>query len=191
MLSMTPTGHPVAGRQRGVTLIELAVALVVFGVLLVAAFPNFIAWIRNTQVRTATEAVLNGIQLARAEAVRRNTVVQFVIVPNTITWTVGCVIATADCPATIQARSVEEGGSANTVPTIEPGGATTLTFNGMGRVVANDDGSPSITHVEVDSRTLSAAESRELRVMIAAGGSVKMCDPSPYIADDDPRVCPK
>lgn len=190
MLTLKLAAHGV-GRQRGITLIELAVALAVFGVLMVAAFPNFIAWIRNTQVRTATEAVLNGIQLARAEAVRRNTMVRFVIVPNTITWTVGCVMETADCPATIQARGVEEGGSANTVPRILPGGATTLTFNGLGRVVANDDGSPSITQVEVDSRLLAAAESRELRVTISAGGSVKMCDPSPNLAADDPRTCPQ
>jgi type IV fimbrial biogenesis protein FimT len=85
---------------------------------------------------------------------------------------------------------VEEGGSANAVPRIEPGGATTVTFNGLGRVVANDDGSPSITQVEVDSRQLSAADSRELRVTISAGGSVKMCDPSDKIAADDPRACP-
>ena len=182
--------------QRGFTLIELMVTIAVFALLLFLALPNYRIWIQNTQVRTAAEAILNGIQLARAEAVRRNTSVQFQLQAGT-TWTVGCEPAVGDsngdgvddCPAVIQTRSTEEGGTTSATPVVTPGGATTVTFNGLGRVIPNSDASPSITRVDMDSNTLPAADSRELRITIAPGGAVKMCDPQVTTAGD-PRACP-
>ena len=38
-------------------------------IMLFIALPNFAVWMQNTQIRTAGEAVLNGMQLARAEAI--------------------------------------------------------------------------------------------------------------------------
>lgn len=66
--------------QRGVTLVELLIGLTIVGVLLAMGAPSFSSWVQNTQIRTATEAVLNGLQLARAEAVRRNTLISFQLV---------------------------------------------------------------------------------------------------------------
>lgn len=180
--------------ERGVTLIELLTVIAVIGLVIFLALPNYRVWIQNTQVRNATEAIFNGVQLARGEAVRRNDMVQFILGPGT-QWTVGCQTAVADgdgdgvddCPAAIQARTEEEGGTTTVALTLLPGGATTVTFNGLGRVVANVDGSPSISEVRVDSQNLSAADSRDLRVTISVGGSIKMCDPN--VAAPDPRTC--
>ena len=47
------------------------------GILFIMGVPSFKSWIQNTQIRTATEAIQNGLELARAEAVRRNTQVRF------------------------------------------------------------------------------------------------------------------
>ena len=58
--------------------------------LLAAAAPSFSDWIRNTRIRTAAEAFQNGLQLARAEAVRRNAWVRFQI---TDTVTAACVLS--------------------------------------------------------------------------------------------------
>ena len=44
--------------------------------------------------------------------------------------------------------------------------------------------------VDVDTSVLSAAESRELLVVIGVGGSVRMCDPALDTAGTDPRRCP-
>jgi len=63
--------------SRGVTLIELAVVLAVVAILFSQAAPAFSAWVHNTQVRTAAESIQNGMQLARAEAIRRNRSVMF------------------------------------------------------------------------------------------------------------------
>ena len=48
------------------------IAIAVFALLILAALPEFRAWIQNTQIRTAAQGILNGLQFARAEAVRRN-----------------------------------------------------------------------------------------------------------------------
>ena len=58
--------------QRGFTLVELMIGIAIVGLSLVMAAPSFSSWIQSTQIRTAAEAVQNGLQLARGEAVRRN-----------------------------------------------------------------------------------------------------------------------
>ena len=63
--------------KQGFTLVELLITVAVFGMLLALAAPSFSSWIRNAKVRTAAEAILNGLQLARGEAVRRNVQVRF------------------------------------------------------------------------------------------------------------------
>lgn len=108
-----------AHNQYGVSLVELMVAIVVGGILMMAGIPSFQSWIQNTQLRTAAESVLNGLQLARAEAVRRNSNVRFTLTDaaGMVAWRVGCEIVVpvqtdgSDCPAEIQSRSGTEGGS--------------------------------------------------------------------------------
>ncbi|HAC90545.1 MAG TPA: prepilin-type cleavage/methylation domain-containing protein [Planctomycetaceae bacterium] len=171
----------------------ISIALV--GVLLTIGIPALRNWILNTQIKTAAESINNGLQLARGEAVRRNTNVQFTLGVGS-SWNVGCVTAQGDddgdgvddCPATIQSRA--SGETASAVVSVTPGGATMVTFNGLGRVATNIDASAPITEIEIDiaDSVMDPAESRELRVMVA-GGSVRMCDPSATRAGD-PRICP-
>lgn len=78
--------------QRGFTLVELLIGLVIVAMLLAMGAPSFSSWIRNTQIRTVSEAVQNGLQLARAEAVRRNTVISFQLVT---TLDSSCALSTA------------------------------------------------------------------------------------------------
>ena len=73
---LTRTVPPI---PRGFSLIEMMIAVVIVGLLLMAGVPAYTTWIQNLQIRTGAEAILNGMQLARAEAVRRNTNVRFVL----------------------------------------------------------------------------------------------------------------
>ena len=83
--------RPNPKRQAGVTLVEVAVVLTVSAVLYTQAAPMFATWIGNTHTRTAAESILSGLQLARAEAVRRNRMVQFVVTDGaSSSWLVGC-----------------------------------------------------------------------------------------------------
>ena len=56
---------------------ELLIGIAIIGILLALAAPNFAVWIQNSKIRTAAESIQNGLQLARAEAVRRNAQVRF------------------------------------------------------------------------------------------------------------------
>lgn len=174
-----PARDPAA--QRGMTLIEIMITLAIMGILLMIGMPSFNTWLANTQVRTGAEGLTNGLQLARAEAVRRNGNVTFVLGTQT-----GWTVSVASSGEVVQSRS-EEDGSKNATVTVTPLGATTLTFNGYGRVTTNADASPAITQIDVGSSTLAASETRALRITLGSGGNVRMCDPA--LAAGDPRAC--
>ena len=167
--------------MRGFTLIELMITLTVLGILFAVGFPSMSAWLQNSQIRTAAEGGLNGLQLARAEAVRRNAGVQLAFDANG-GWTAN-VVAGGEV---IQSRPASEG-SANVAVAFSPAGANIVTFNGLGRVAINADGSTPVAAIDFDSNALAAAESRELRVAIATGGVARMCDPQ--LPAGDPRAC--
>jgi type IV fimbrial biogenesis protein FimT len=191
--AMSNTGR----RQRGVTMVEVAVVMTVAAVLYTQAAPMFSAWIGNAQTRTAAESVLNGLQLARAEAIRRNRMVQFVVTDGaSSSWLVGCanpvdngtldVDDPGDCLGVIQARAALES-SAQPQLAMVPAVATTITFDSLGRVAANVDGSPTPTVIDVDNSVVSSGNRRALRLALGAAGQVRMCDPA--VAHTDPRGC--
>jgi type IV fimbrial biogenesis protein FimT len=166
----------------GFTLIELMIALVILAIMLLIALPNFAVWMQNTQIRTAGEAVLNGMQLARAEAIRRNVSIELRMDASS-----GWTARVADPPQeVIQARLAGEGSAAALV-TITPVGARTVTFNSFGSVATNADGTATVTEIKIDSPSIAAADSRELCILVRAGGNVRMCDPQ--VAVTDTRSC--
>ena len=170
--------------QRGFTLIEIMISLTVLGILLMIALPNFSEWLQNQQLRAASEATLNWLQVARGAAIRRNVLVQFrQSAPPTTAWTVR-EVATGDL---VQSRSHEEG-SPNAVITAIPLGATTVTFAPLGSVVADP---ARVTQFVIENPAggscQPAGPMRCLRVTISGGGSLRMCDP--IVGVTDPRAC--
>jgi len=161
------TSRPNAGKLRGFTVIELMISIIVLVILITIAMPSFMAWLQNIQIRNASAAVLSGIQRARAEAVGRNTNVNFVMAADS-SWSVN-VAATA---ANIERRSALEG-SQNVTRTVQPAGATTITFNNFGVVVPNTDGSATLTQIDF----AAVGGDRNMRIIIGAGGNARMCDP--------------
>ena len=192
--TVTATGIPGEGltdfiytlndmRTAGFTLIELMIALVILAILLYVALPNFAVWMQNSQIRTAGEAILNGMQLARAEAIRRNVNVELRMDASS-GWTAR--LPNALGGAVIQSRLAGEGSAAALV-TITPGGARTVTFNSFGSVVGNEDLTATVTEIKIDSPAIAAADSRELCILVRPGGNVRMCDPQ--VAVTDTRSC--
>ena len=181
---------------RGFTIIEIGITLLIVGLLMALGLPSFVTWIGNTQIRTGGEAVLNGIQLARAEAVRRNTTTEFLLTdladtPPGTGWSVSTISSAGAVVETLQTRSKKEG-SPNAAVVLTPAAATKLTFNGMGRVVANPDLSVSLTQIDIANPGAGTCEAgggamRCLQIRIGLGGSVRMCDPK--VAAGDPRAC--
>ena len=180
---------------RGFTLIEIGISLMIVGILLALGLPSFVTWISNTQIRSGAEGMLNGIQLARGEAVRRNLNTQFVLTeagatPPTTGWNVQVVNSAGVVTEVVQSRSKNEG-SPNAQIVLTPGSATMLTFNGLGRVVANADLSAPITQIDVinpggGTCEVDGGSMRCLQIRVGTGG-VRMCDPK--VAAGDPRAC--
>lgn len=162
---------------RGFTLIELAITILVLGVLVTLALPSFRTWMLNIQIRNASESILTGIQRARAEAIGRNTNINFILAADSA-WTINVV----NPASTIESRLASEG-SQKVTRTVTPD-ATTLTFNNLGLVVANNDGSPSLQQIDF---TASGAN-QNMRILIGAGGSARMCDPN-LAAGSSIRAC--
>lgn len=174
--------------ERGFTLVELLIGVALMSILLAIGLPNFKTWISNSRIRTVAESMQNGLQIARAEAVSRNAIVEFTLTGGT-GWRVGCRVATASCPATIQSRPSGEGSSA--AITVAAADGTPIGFDNLGMMAyptpGGGAGSTRID-IDIDSAVLSAAESKDMRITIAVGGGVRMCDPSVSDATD-PRAC--
>lgn len=191
--------------QHGFNLIEVLVTMAVLGILIALGAPSLAEWLQNQQIRAAAEAIVNGMQVARGEAIRRNLPVQMVLEPPTSGWTI-CEATVAPCDSTtlttdatlvIQSRSPDEGTSNANVTPVAADLATTaiaVTFSPLGSVVANFNASPTLARVDViNTRNACIADSgpmRCLRVVVTGGGSVRMCDPTPGVVSPDPRACP-
>jgi len=188
--------------QRGFNIIEVLISLTVLGVLMALGAPAFSEWLQNQQVRAAAEAILNGMQVARSEAIGRNLAVQLVLMPDLTGWTV-CEATVAPCDLTtapnlvIQSRAHEEGTSSARIVTT-PGGpppAVAVTFSPLGSRVPNFDASPILERVDINNLPAGACQAdggpmRCLAVVVSGGGSIRMCDPTPGIPATDPRFCP-
>jgi type IV fimbrial biogenesis protein FimT len=180
-----------ASSQAGISLIEVMVVVVIIGILVALGIPSFQTWIQNTQIRTAGEGLINGLQTARNEAIRRNECMQIQLAAKS-GWRVNrCADPLADPPFAI--RAGDEGSpNANTIRI--PLASDTVSFNALGRVINPNpsDGSPVLAQIDVCNPTMTgsmAGDMRPLRIMIPAGGTIRMCDPSPLLSTSDPRKC--
>lgn len=195
----------IAHSQHGTTLVELLIGLAIIAVLFSLGSPAFFSWIQNSQIRTAAEAIQNGLHLARGEAVRRNTSVRFQL---TSTVTATCALSTTGgswvvsqdnpagacnstpsdtvAPRIIQIRSSAEGSSNAAVAA----GQATIIFNGLGRVtpVPAGDIDIDITNPTGGACATAATDGmRCLRIRVSTGGQIRMCNP--ILAATDPQGC--
>lgn len=191
-------------RPRGVTLIELVIAIAIFGILMMLAVPAFTTFLQNTKVKNAAETTMHGLNLARAEAVRRNATVRFQFVSD---LTNGCALSTATgnwvvsvsdptgacgaapggaaAPQIVQVKSGREGTENVSMTTV---GGSSVVFTGLGRVSG-----AGITRMDFSYPSGGTCEDaggtiRCMQIRVSTGGSAKLCDPK--VTDPtDPRIC--
>ena len=172
--------------QHGVTLIELMITLAIAILLGLMAFPMYGTWIASQQVRTATEALLDGLRVGQGEAVKRNTPMKF-----TLDITDGYKVEQDSDSTLIRQYSIKEG-SPKTTLTVTPVGTTIVKFDGLGRVL-DKDLAPLGGRITIDVTTSTGISGvRAYRVIIdtaaATGVGIRSCDPK--LASTDPRGCP-
>jgi len=161
--------------MRGFTLIELMITVAVLVVGLSLAAPSFRQGIENYRVRSAAEAIVNGLNYARAEAVRRNSAVSFTLDAAGPGWTV----AQVNPATTLQSR-----GNAETpgISATAAGGNRVVAFTPTGMV---DTSGARLTRVTLAGST-AQTDSRQIDVF--GGGLIRVCDPAVGTAGD-PRRC--
>jgi len=190
---------------RGATLVELMIGLTIVALLLAMGAPSFYTWIQNSQIRTAAESIQSGLYLARAEAVSRNTTARFQLTTTLdsscglsasgTNWVVSLDDPTGACDSaassTVAPRIVQiRAGAEGTANAVIAAAQASIAFNGLGRVTPVPVGSIDINvsnPIGGACATATAAGMRCLRVRVAAGGQIRMCDP--VLASTDPQGC--
>ena len=174
----------------GFTLIELMVALALFALLLVLAVPMYVTFLASSQVRTAAEAMLNGVLLAQNAAINNNNQVQLIVTPGT-GWQIAFVNPDTSAGPGPQppAPYLLTDGAPQAAITTTPPGATEVTFDAFGRIAPNPDASQSLTCIKVTNNT--NANARALTVIVSNANQqagTKLCDP--LAAATEPQACP-
>ena len=201
-------------RAGGFTLIELAITVSVLGFLIMMGLPAMTEWLQNTQIRTAADVAVQGLQTARAEAVQRNSPVRFQYVDTLDAacaysaagphWIISrndvagvCDQATVTSfletnntafPQILEKCNAAEGTSNVTVAATDDGaGSSVVTFSSLGRVV-NGLGIDTIdfSHPGGTCKANGGAL-RCMRITVSIGGDIKMCDPAVTAAGDTRR----
>ena len=197
--------------QRGVTIIELMIGLAIVAIVLFVGVPAFTIFLQNQQIKNAAQTVMQGLNTARAEAIRRNQPVRFQFVSDltagcalstsSLAWVVSLVNPAGNCEATpgdmgtaaqiVEKRSATEG--TRNVVVVATGGDTAV-FTGLGRLTG-----AGMTQIDFSNSTgicehLDATNGtmRCMRVQIAPGGEARMCDPKVAVPTPpaiDPRAC--
>lgn len=201
-------------KQRGFSLIEISITLVIFGFLLMSAMPNLTSWMRNAKLRSQAEAMQSGLQRARDEAVRRNRQITFwLITPSGQSFNSSCRVTTTGNSWVVSATSPDsacdtitlvpsgtepaprhlgtESGTTISISGTDSAGTTaasSVTFDGFGRVVTSATASQNLRRIFISHATSSSTD-RSQRIDINSTGLVRACDTS-VTSTSDPRYCP-
>lgn len=198
--------------QRGISLIEAMVVVVILAFVLAMAAPNFAAWIAGSRIRATAESLLAGLQYAKSEAAARNTRVRLQMTTSVdascarstsgTSWVVDVVDADADAdsvvgqcnaapsdtvaPSILQVRAATETGGRVQVNA----SAAEIVFNGLGRQAGAIPAAVTINVTSAGADGQCAADGGGvtcLRILVSPAGQVRMCNP--IAPDSDPQAC--
>lgn len=170
MRSLSPRRRTAAG----FTMVELMVTIGIVALLSALAVPTLRSVAEKSHIRAASLSLQNGLALARAEAVRLNTQVQFVLTASG--WNIQLVDGTL-----LQQASGKEKATGVTI-TRTPSASNNVTFDAFGRKSAG------LTRIDI-AATNPTPSHRPMRIQLSTGGLARLCDPDPDLPHSDPKVC--
>lgn len=180
--------------SRGFSMVELMIAIAIVGFLLVMGIPSFTGYIQNSRLRSAAESCLAGLQRARAEAVRQNGNIQFLLTDSAATAANVAIAAPLATGRNWMIRSADlttfiEGSPQITQATVDVdgGGVAGITFNGLGRSDLATTATIQFSN-PTGGACAPAGPMRCLNIQITVGGQIRMCDPAIATAGDT-RQC--
>jgi len=200
--------------QRGVSLVELMVALAIAAVLLMLAAPALSNWVQNAQIRTTADSIQNGLQLARSDAVSLNTLVRFQLtssIDNACTlsttssnWVVSLFDPTGACGTAPTVSNLSYNCNAGdpciaqTHPAAEGAGSTInagqalVCFNGLGQQ-SSTCGAPAAVTISITNPAggacMPAGKMKCMNVQVSTAGQIHMCDASLTYSAATPTGC--
>lgn len=202
--------------QRGFTLIEALVTLVIFSILLAIGVPAMTTWMLATKAASATELYAEGIKMARQQALTHNSYSRFGLTPNLtngqLDWKVDICFPGADCadngsgwstPTSAAANDPDIAAglpafvsvvrSASGLPTAEvlqpilnPDGPIEVYFTPLGWVDSSI--ATPLSKITFQPAPAYAASIRASAIVITLAGAALKCDPN--VASGDSRACP-
>lgn len=186
-------------KSRGFTLIEIFIGLLIVSLLVLLGMPSFTSFVRNSEIRSTAESIINGLRTATSEAANRNKRVTFELAGGgSADWELSVLADDEVTKKTIQTYAAKEAGKSTKI-TILPAGQTSVRFNGLGRVDI-DPANPNNHIRQIDIDSIVSGEARPLRIIVddpnpadpTKPRGLRMCDPDPALAaltPPDPRAC--
>ena len=155
-------------RARGLTLIEILVAVAIVGILARVGMPTFTTWVRNAQVTAAGESLAMALRHAQAESIRRAHQVVFTTTAGTpgptspanaggTNWALHAVPRAGETLEFIKGGSLREGGEGAQIS-----GPSALCSNSIGRRTAN--ASPGVSGATCTLTTTNAVAQYDVTV---------------------------
>jgi type IV fimbrial biogenesis protein FimT len=196
-------------RSRGFTLIELMVGLALLAFVLMLGVPAFGSFLQNQKLRDAGTSTLATIQFARAEAIRLNSNVEFLMTDTEPD--IGNFSALAESttgrnflvrgnvynPGTgtmdlkmLEGKGAQEGSGTTAGATTGVALAATsgrVVFTPLGGTTLAADETIQITNPSGGTCKASGGTMRCLNIVVTRGGQVRLCDPSVTAAGDTRR----
>lgn len=144
-------------QTRGFTLIELMVSVTILAILVLAGLPDLFSYLANSKLRESANTVLATVALARNEAIKRDSSVNFTVSGQVMT------ISKVSPATTLQTLTLPDGVSVT---------AAAAKFDSAGRL------SPFGSAVTIATSLPNKACSADIRcpaVLIEAGGVASIC----------------
>lgn len=215
MFQLKSRPRPPRRAQRGFTIIETMVVVGIVLFLLAVGIPSMSEWMMTNKAAASSEFYLDGLSLARREAVSRNAESRIVFSPNAangqLDWQVDVCYPVPGTPcnpnsgvwSTVAAPAANDPKGASgfksvlrsaetlpdndvLAPTLQPEGATSIYYTPLGWVDTAVDDRVTQLRLTPSSKYASVIPTSALAISLA--GMPGKCDPN--VSAHDSRACP-